>query len=434
MIYNEHPGPWQTFLKRKDIIGLSPNEARKQYLIEQLGSNAAASAAAAAAAAGGNSSGGLVRTARIAANKGYATIPTLQKANIGGNQYETFYYGAPNKLNQDRYPTWELLVGKKRNSRQPPSPSDFIYGYCVYSEDIYSWFLYDANEVPDDWVPDPEDDTATFPSYIGGTGRNAWGEYTKTDGSSETITISPGLSSAFPTIYADIQVVGTNGGKLNKFYITPSTFNNAPVYYDPIEEYMLVYANLLDVDETFGGGVNAPQGLGWNVIGLGDNFFDDIDNLETENAPGSGLYSGSSNLVSTNINNPTGTATNTDSGNTFEFFTYTQSTFDFTGFNLRTFPLESNADEEPWASGHYDQAATPTNGRPRWNGRAATDTAPYSIFYDGTSWVLQKNDGVTYLRGDSEPFSPDGTMAGILGPGTNEPGKYSFISVQYASI
>jgi len=411
MIYNDHPGPWQAFLKRKDIIGLSPHDARKQYLIEQNGFNTgiAAAQAAAIAAQSSTSDGGLVREKRIAFEKGYSTTG-YSKSEISNISYETFYYGTSpsQRVTANKgYPIWELQTGKKRGSRTTPSPSSFAYGYCIYDSDNYVWFLTNDPTV-EDW----QDSSV----YAIGPGQGVqWGEY-KVVGSDTIISIQPSNSSAFPIVYYDADDVVDNGGIVYKFFQTPIIHNNAPVYFDPYNEVIYVFDNFLDVDDEYGNGENVPQGLGWNMMELDDeNLYTVISNIGTTDQPSSGYFSGS---MPSSPDNPLGSANYSG-----------DAALLFNDPNGLAITYETNLDVAQefgsgWSGvGTYTPLADGSNnlilygGRPQWQ----HDTTPsyYIIRWETNSWVLRDTDEnviVSYLS--PAEISPDGPANGFESNGT----------------
>ena len=464
MIYNDHPGPWQVFLKRKDIIGLTPHEARKQYLIEQEGFNtgiasAQATAVAAAAQSGNTSDGGLVREKRIAAKKGYA-LPkgNLQKARrtpppprqLPGSarvpvpsSYEVFNYGVPNQLSSSAdpaVPTFELLLERG-------SPSNFSYGYLVWDSNNYVWSLSNVNQEPTHQHFIYEEDLdggEILPKYIGGTTGNAWGIYTNIDGSGETIQVSPGFNSAFSTIYIDAMGEDYNDdNKFYKLYPLPISVNGAPVYYSGLSGNLYIYANVVDRDDNLGNGADVPTGLGWQLCAPGNSFWTSINNFEATVEDLSPAFSGSG-FASTDINDPIGSGVgdNLSMGTPNFIFTYDQSSsYDFTGTTIETAQLwQGGFDPNLHASfqppsdllaGYYDYANL-VNGRPSWQGRTSTDVEDYKIHWDNTSWVIS-SASIVYVTGDTEPFSPDGVMSGVLGPSTPYSGLSIGLDVTYTT-
>lgn len=415
MIYNEHPGPWQTFLKRKDIIGLSPKEARKQYLIEQQGFNSGvAAAAAAAAAAGSNSSGGLVRETRIAAKKGYdirAASTTTSRATTSRSAYETFFYVKPaaNLVSGNSGdPVWELALRRG-------TPADFEYGYCVYDGDNYCWFLTN-----DPTNTDALDETAAYAK--GPSSANPWGKYT-VYGTNETITIAQAASSPYGHLYFDYFGAGEgNDSYIYKFSQSPITHNGAPVWLDTANSIMWIYLiDAVDPDGTFedyvpGSSIGDIVGTGWQIIETdGTDIYDDISTagkLGSGNAPYfTDVFGPAALTMLTSSNTPVGNFIQYDQGDSEESIVTQSITPNVDDITI-TADLQVTQLGAVGGShiGTYTLNGGTINGRPYW------EKSPYEISYGGADSTWQLKAGSTILANlDDRPLSPDGSYHGYSG-------------------
>ena len=412
MIYNEHPGSWPLFLKRKDIIGLSIPEARKQYLIEQQGFNSAASsaAAAAAAAAAANSSGGLVRQTRIAAEKGYKIkneASTTTAVTRTTRRYEEFFYGKPadNKVSGNSgNPVWEIQLTKGR-------PSDFPYGFCVWDPTSKRWFL--TNDYTDD---DSTGASAYALGDIGGV--NIWGTYTKVSGSG-TLEVSQAASTAYPKIYCD-QWDSANGADsyIIKAYQTPILYNNVPVYFDCKNSVVIVYCNAVDPDGTFediGLQIGDSVGLGWNMSETdGENIYEDLANItstDSNNAPYFQNVTGSNpGVSSTMLTDPS-----TPSGS------FIQEQAEDEGYptplvmsaNVNDFPITANVRISAFGTDLNNKtlllSGSTINDRPCWQ-IDPTDAGRQDLLYwNNKNWILTQTSSLsTRFTLSNDPLSPDG--------------------------
>ena len=427
MIYNEHPGSWPLFLKRKDIIGLSVSEARKQYLIEQQGFNSAASSAtaAAAAAAAAGSSGGLVKQARIAAEKGYKIrneASTRTAVTRTARQYEEFYYGKPadNKVSGNSgNPVWEIQLTRG-------NPSNFPYGFCVWDPTSNRWFL--TNDYTDD------DSTGASAYAVGDAGGvNIWGTYTKVNGSG-TLEVSQGSLSAYPRVYHDAFGAATGEDTfIYKCYQTPILYNNAPVYVDCQNDVMIVYCNDVDPDGTFedvGLQIGDSVGLGWNMIETdGENIYTDLANIgstgDSINTPYyqnvTGSNPGVSSTMLTNINTPSGS--------------FVQELAQEEGYpnplvmspNINDFTITANVSISAFGTDLNTKtlllSGSTINDRPCWQ-IDPTDAGRQDLLYwNNNNWILTQTSSLdTRFTLSNDPLSPDGGYGRRL-----IPNNWSFI-------
>ena len=419
MIYNEHPGPWQVFLKRKDIVGLPIQEARKQYLIEQQGFNAAASAAVAAAVANGsNASGGLVKAGRIAADKGYKIkneASTTTAVTRTSRQYEEFFYGKPadNKVSGNSgNPVWEIQL-------TTGNPSDFPYGFCVWDPTSNRWFL--TNDYTDD------DSTGTSAYALGDAGGvNIWGTYTTVSGSG-TLQVSQGSPSAYPRVYHDAFGAATGEDSfIYKCYQTPILYNNAPVYVDCKNDVMIVYCNAVDPDGTFedvGLQEGDSVGLGWNMIETdGENIYEDLANISSSDSGNAPYYQnvtgsdpGVSSTMLTNINIPSGS--------------FVQELAQASGYpdplvmspNINDFTITANVSISAFGTDLNSKtlllSGSTINGRPCWK-IDPTDAGRQDLLYwNNNNWILTQPTSLdTRFTLSNDPLSPDGSYGRRLIP------------------
>ena len=408
MIYNEHPGPWPVFLKRKDITGLPINEARKQYLIEQEGFNAGVSAAAASAVASSN--GGLVRANRIAAQKGYKIkneASTTTAVTRTSRQYEEFYYGKPadNKVNGDSgNPVWEIQLTKG-------NPADFPYGFCVWDDTEKRWFL--TNDYTDG------DSTGTSAFALGDVGGvNIWGTFTRVDGEG-TLQISQGSPSAYPVVYHD--AFGASIGEDNyiyKCYQTPITVNNLPVYFDCKNSVMIVFGNFKAGNDF--GDLNLPVGAfvgeGWNMSETdGENIYTDIADLfgnADANTPYyqnvTGSNPGTSSTLLTDPSNPSGT--------------FIQELAIAEGYpsplimssNIDDFTITANIKIGAFGSTEYHEkvlllSGSTINDRPCWQIDPLDAGRQDLLYWNNNNWILTQTSSLdTKFTLSNDPLSPDG--------------------------
>ena len=459
-----HPGPWQTFLKRKDIIGLSPQEARKQYLIEQNGfntaiANASAVASANAAAASGTSGGENYRET-IARQKGYDIRPLKTKTKTLSRQkskftrtsnirqlnpkqqreqiHSTFFYGNPNQLTFGNYPVWELLVTQG-------SPADHPFGYCVFNETLSSWYLTNTVGLP----PDSSSDNTYFNDdgddigqgvYAMGPGHGiGFGKFIRPSG--EHITIEPNLSSGFPKLICDPQDIENNGGVFFEYVQSPITHNGAPVYLSAADGgmSMLVFASSSkDVDGAFEAGTMHITGSGWNTYTISEDIYTFLSKMGTDNQPASHDFA---TPISTDINVPTGSAFHTNEHTPTIILLGSSTSLDNNFLNNKLNIASSVAKSNlgsfmtPTVTqiiGQYVTGSSLINGKPHWVGitGGANGTLSSSISWDNSNWVINSSSGQTMLVLNDNPHDPTGYQVSIYEPGIPEAGAFHAFKIE----